>query len=98
MRQRGDVQAGGVFSGEENPGCVAESQQRAQGIQDGAQGHAEDRAGLKQQDASSAEGKVQDTVGEMRWTQRVRTVRILRMGKCKRGCVFLQSLQGPGFP
>jgi hypothetical protein len=32
----------------------------------------------------------------MRWPQRVRTVRILRMSRCKRGCVFLQFLQGPG--
>jgi hypothetical protein len=33
----------------------------------------------------------------MRWPQRVRTVRILRMSECKRGCGFLQFLQGPGF-
>jgi hypothetical protein len=34
----------------------------------------------------------------MRWPQKVRTVRILRMSEYKRGCVFLQFLQGPGFP
>jgi hypothetical protein len=33
----------------------------------------------------------------MRWPQRVRTVTILRMSECKRGCVFHQILQGPGF-
>ena len=33
----------------------------------------------------------------MRWPQRVRTARIPRMSECKRGCVFLQCLQGTGF-
>jgi hypothetical protein len=33
----------------------------------------------------------------MRWPQRVRVVRILRMSECKRGCIFLQFLQEPVF-
>jgi hypothetical protein len=34
----------------------------------------------------------------MRWQpQRGRTVRILRVSECKRGCVFLQFLQETGF-